>query len=240
MTSGTGPAPSVAHAGLRAPRTTLGYAAAKVLLYLLELHARGGGYRIRGMPGWADAATIECDTKTWGAGELLRVQARRGRVHAHDARAPGETRPTWLYRVAQPGADCLAESVGLWAAGVRDPKAGGDPHVLLREGPLRAWQALKLASNPCVPLTRETRLALRARVERVAGRGGRDGGAHHTLLLERRYALAGDAPLCGGTRRRPDPRVHADSGRRRVAAARVEGSRSVVALVGRALRSPRR
>lgn len=155
MTSGTGPGSPTAHSGVRVPRATLGYAAAKVLLYLLELHARGGGYRIRGMPGWAAAAGIERDTRTWGAGELLRVQARRGRVHAHDARAPGEARPTWLYRVAQPGADCLAESVGLWAAGVRDPRAGGDPHVLLREGPLRAWQALKLASNPYVPLTRE-------------------------------------------------------------------------------------
>jgi hypothetical protein len=155
MTSGTGPTSPVASTGVPAPRTTLGYAAAKILLYLLELSARGGGYRIRSVQGWADAAAIERDTRTWGAGELLRVHARRGRVHAHDVRAPGEARPSWLYLVAQPGADCLAESVGLWAAGVRDPNAGGDPHVLLREGVLRAWQGLRLVSNPDLRLTRE-------------------------------------------------------------------------------------
>lgn len=139
----------VSSAGARASRRALSYPAAKVLLYLVELVARGGGYRLRGVHGWADPGTIEQHSKTWAVGELLRAQARRGRVLAHDARPLGESHPLWLYRIAQPGLDCLAESVNVWPAGVCDPNQGGDPqHVFLREGPLRALQALVLASDP--------------------------------------------------------------------------------------------
>lgn len=134
--------------GTRVSRRALSYPAAKVLLYLVELVARGGGYRLRGVHGWADAGAIEHLSQTWAVGELLRAQARRGRVFAHDARPLGESHPLWLYRIAQPGVDCLAESVNVWPAGVRDPNQGGDPHVFLREGPLRAWQALVLAKDP--------------------------------------------------------------------------------------------
>lgn len=140
----TGSAAKLSSAG--ATRRALSYPAANVLLYLVELVARGGGYRLRGVHGWADPGTIEQHSKTWAAGELLRAQARRGRVLAHDARPLGESHPLWLYRIAQPGMDCLAESAGVWPAGIRDPAPGGDPHVFLREGPLRAWQALVLGA----------------------------------------------------------------------------------------------
>lgn len=147
MSVSVSPAP-VSRAAPPATGRPLRYAAAKVLLYLTELAARDGGYRLRGVRGWADPGEIERRTQTWAVSELLRVQVRRGRVIAYDARRPGERHPLWLYRIAQPGVDCLAESVGVWPAGVRDPWPGGDPHVFLREGPLRAWQALKLASAP--------------------------------------------------------------------------------------------
>lgn len=144
----------VSRGGTRALRGSLGYPAAKVLLYLAELAARDGGYRVRGVHGWADPGEIERQSRIWGVGELLRAQVRRGRVLAHDARPPGEGRPLWLYRISQAGADRLAESVGVWPAGVREPNPGGDPHVLLREGPLRAWQALVLALDPLMRPTR--------------------------------------------------------------------------------------
>jgi hypothetical protein len=146
-----------AGAPVRSPvsKATLSLPAAKVLLYLVELLARGGGYRLRGVHGWADPGEIERHSRTWAVSDLMRTQVRRGRVLAHDARPPGENRPLWLYRISQAGVDCLAESVGVWPAGVREPHPGGDPHVFLREGPVRAWQALVLASNPCVPCTRE-------------------------------------------------------------------------------------
>lgn len=137
----------VSRAGARSSRGALSYPAAKVLLYLAELVARGGGYRLRGVHGWADAGAIEDLSQTWAVGELLRAQARQGRVFAHDARPPGESHSLWLYRIAQPGVDSLAELVNVWPAAVRDPRPGEDPHVFLREGPLRAWQALVLASD---------------------------------------------------------------------------------------------
>jgi hypothetical protein len=146
--SATVSAASVSRATPRGTGRPIGYAAAKVFLYLTELAARGGGYRLKGVRGWADPGEIERHTQTWAVSDLLRVQVRRGRVIAYDARPPGERHPLWLYRVAQPGVDCLAESVNVWPAGVREPRLGGDPRVFLREGPLRAWQALKLASAP--------------------------------------------------------------------------------------------
>jgi hypothetical protein len=134
---------------------SLSYPTAKILLYLAELAAREGGYRLRDVRGWVDPGEIERQTRIWGAAELMRLQARRGRVLAHDARPPGECRPLWLYRIAQVGVDSLAESANVCPAGVSDPMPGGDPHVFLREGPLRAWQALMLARNPGGPPTRE-------------------------------------------------------------------------------------
>ncbi|MBB4635648.1 hypothetical protein [Longimicrobium terrae] len=141
--SGTGPG---SRAGVSAGGS-LSYPTAKILLYLAELAARDGGYRLLGVRGWVDPSEIERQTRIWGAAELMRLQARRGRVLAHDARPPGEGRPLWLYRIAQVGVDSLAESVNVWPAGVGDPIPGGDPCVFLREGPLRAWEALVLASK---------------------------------------------------------------------------------------------
>jgi hypothetical protein len=131
---------------LRVTKTALGYPAAKILAYLLELVAHGGGYKIRGVRGWADAAVIERNSTTWGAGEVLRVQARRGRILQHDVRVPGEGRPTWAYRICQPGADCLAEAVGAWAAGIRDPDRSYDTQVLLRDGVAAALRGLRISA----------------------------------------------------------------------------------------------
>lgn len=184
--SRSGSAAQASRAGAPTSRGALSYPTAKILLYLVELVARDGGYRLRGVSGWVDPGEIERHTKTWAVGELMRAQARRGRVLAHDARPPGESRPLWLYRISQIGVDCLAESVGVWPAGVREPNPGGDPHVFLREGPLRAWQALVLATTPGIPCSREWVL------EEPGWRSARELNA----LLASEDEAAGRTPRC--------------------------------------------
>lgn len=79
--------------------------AVRVLSWLLDLAVQRAGYTVRGVRDWATSEQIETGVKTWGTAELMRAEAKRGRVLQHDARPPGDSRPSWFYRISHPGAE---------------------------------------------------------------------------------------------------------------------------------------
>lgn len=94
--------------GMNKPKPIFG-PAVKVLSWLLDLAVQRAGYTVRGVRGWATAEQIETGVKSWGTAELMRAEAKRGRVLQHDARPPRDSRPSWLYRISQPGAGGVTE-----------------------------------------------------------------------------------------------------------------------------------
>lgn len=117
----------------------------KLLSFLLDLLSRSAGYEVRGARGWATSKQIQTSTKVWATHEFMRAQAKVGRVIGHDARAPGQEKPLWLYRVSQKGADAIAAALGVPAATVEDPPHPEETRVLLTESARHALAALKAA-----------------------------------------------------------------------------------------------
>jgi hypothetical protein len=138
-----------------ATRTLLSEPAVRVLVFLLDLAAQRAGYMVLGFSGWACADQIEAGARTWGTSELMRALARRGRVLQFDARAPGEVRPVWIYRISQTGADELAAFLGLAAAGVPAPANGEEPRILIRKSTWHAIEGLRAALDPAAKSGRE-------------------------------------------------------------------------------------
>jgi hypothetical protein len=129
-------------------RTPPSEPAIRALVFLLELAARDAGYLVRGVRGWASPQDVEEALGLWGSSELLSAQVQRGRAIREDVRAPGDTRPTYVYRISQKGIDVLAEAVGTAPAGIDEPrhKPSG---VWLREGVQVALDALRsVAESP--------------------------------------------------------------------------------------------
>lgn len=122
--------------------------AVKVLSWLLDLAVQRAGYTVRGVRGWATSEQIETGVKTWGTAELMRAEARRGRVLQHDARPPGDSWPSWLYRISQPGADQLAAALDIAPPRIRPPLDQDEPRVLVRENAWHAIEGLRAALNP--------------------------------------------------------------------------------------------
>jgi hypothetical protein len=122
--------------------------AVKVLSWLLDLAVQRAGYTVRGVRGWATAEQIETGVKTWGTAELMRAEARRGRVLQHDARPPGDSRPSWLYRISQPSVDQLAAALDIVPPRIRPPLDKDEPRVLVRENAWHAIEGLRAALNP--------------------------------------------------------------------------------------------
>lgn len=129
--------------------------ALKALAWLLDLAAQRAGFTIHGLPGWASADEIKVGARTWGTSEMMRAQARKGRVHEFDARARGERRPRWIYRISQHGIAEMARTLGVNAASVRDPLLGEEPGTLVRESTQYVIAALRKALNPEVKPVRE-------------------------------------------------------------------------------------
>lgn len=121
----------------------MGRPSVMTLLVLAELVAADAGFRIRGVCGWALPSQIEPRANTWATADIMRAHVRMGRAITQDVRAPGETRPQWVYRVTQLGLDMLSSAVGVWPAGVCLPSTDSEDHVLLREGVVVALDALK-------------------------------------------------------------------------------------------------
>lgn len=122
--------------------------AVRALNWLLDLAVQRAGYTVRGVRGWAMAEQIETGVKSWGTAELMRAEARRGRVLQHDARPPGDSRPSWLYRISQPGADQLAAALDIVPTRIRPPLDQDEPRVLVRENARHAIEGLRAALDP--------------------------------------------------------------------------------------------
>jgi len=120
----------------------------RVLSWLLDLAVQRVGYTVRGVPGWATAEQIETGIKTWGTAELMRAEAKRGRVLQHDARPPGNSRPSWLYRVSQAGVDQLAVARDTVPPRISPPLDQDEPRVLVRENAWHAIEGLRSAADP--------------------------------------------------------------------------------------------
>jgi hypothetical protein len=122
--------------------------ALRVLSWLLDLAVQRAGYTVRGVPGWATAEQIEAGIKTWGTAELMRAEAKRGRVLQHDARPPGDSRPSWLYRVSPTGADQLAAARDTVPTQISPPLDQDESGVLVRENAWHAIEGLRSALDP--------------------------------------------------------------------------------------------
>jgi hypothetical protein len=122
--------------------------AVKVLSWLLDLAVQRAGYTVRGVRGWATSEQIETGVKTWGTAELMRAEAKRGRVLQHDARPPGDSQPSWLYRISQPGANQLAAAIDIVPPRIRPPLDKDEPRVLVRENAWHAIEGLRAALDP--------------------------------------------------------------------------------------------
>lgn len=133
--------------GMNKPRP-ISDPAVKVLSWLLDLAVQRAGYAVRGVRGWATSEQIETGVKTWGTAELMRAEARHGRVLQHDARPPGDSRPSWLYRISQPGADQLAAARDIVPPRIRPPLEQDEPRVLVRENAWHAIEGLRAALDP--------------------------------------------------------------------------------------------
>lgn len=122
--------------------------AVAALTWLLDLAAQGAGLKVRGVRGWATAEHISAAVRGWGTPELMRSQWQRGRVLRQDVRAPGDGKPTWVYRISQRGVDLLGTVAGVAPAGIREPRVDPDleTRVYLRDGPAAALDALRLAA----------------------------------------------------------------------------------------------
>ncbi|HZG44001.1 MAG TPA: hypothetical protein VEY93_13685 [Longimicrobium sp.] len=120
----------------------------RVLSWLLGLAVQRAGYTVRGVPGWATAEQIETGMKTWGTAEVMRAEAKRGRVLQHDARPPGDSRPSWLYRVSQAGVDQLAAARDTVPPRISPPLDQDESRVLVRETAWHAIEGLRSALDP--------------------------------------------------------------------------------------------
>lgn len=127
----------------------------QLLVFLLDLATGDAGYEVRGASGWATASQIQKRTKVWSTHELMRAQARVGRVLEHDARVPGQAKPRWLYRITQKGADAIARALGSPAAAVEAPPRQEETRVLLDDAPRQAIEALRSALDAPMQQARE-------------------------------------------------------------------------------------
>lgn len=112
--------------------------------WLRKLEAGGGGYRRRGVRGWARREEAEA-----GAGvflwERLPKLHRAGLVDRDDVRSPGRTRPLWLYRVTEAGVRVLARGQPYRPVAPPGPPDPDDGAVYLPDGARGALEALRLA-----------------------------------------------------------------------------------------------
>lgn len=138
-----------------ATQNLLSEPALRALAWLLDLAAQGAGFTVRGQPGWASADQIEAGVRGWGTGEMMRAQAARGRVFQHDARAVGEKRPAWVYRISQRGVEDLARSLGVSAVSVQESSSGEETGTLVRDSTQHALAGLRAALDPDAKPRRE-------------------------------------------------------------------------------------
>jgi hypothetical protein len=104
-----------------------------VLAYLRRL-ARGGGYELAGVRGWATAADVGDATGLSGAGDDLRAAVQRRELVREDVSVPDATAPVWVYRITDDTARKLAELEGGEHIPIQPPNQAGPARVYLRPG----------------------------------------------------------------------------------------------------------
>ncbi|HSU15171.1 hypothetical protein [Longimicrobium sp.] len=113
--------------------------------YLARLAARGGGYTVRGVSGWAHRHEVEEGTRARHDGQLPRLHAM-GLLDRVDAGPSGGTGGCWVYRITDAGARASAETWGDAYERVRVPGEMEKPApVYLAPGPRNALAVLRLA-----------------------------------------------------------------------------------------------
>lgn len=121
---------------------------AVALRYLRYLAVRSGGYTRRGVPGWALREDVERATHRKLPERLPRLHAR-GLVEREDVRAPRLTRPVWIYRISQAGADHVAEQAELPRRLIAPPldlaAREADAAIYMPPGPVLALRQLRRA-----------------------------------------------------------------------------------------------
>lgn len=114
-------------------RGHLSVSATRVLEWFLNLAVQRAGFTVLTVPGWAGLREVSSAVGAAVAtSDLVRLQAKLGRLHAHDARATGEPRPSWVYRLSQTGSETLARTLGVPAATMPPPPVVEETRIFVR------------------------------------------------------------------------------------------------------------
>jgi hypothetical protein len=105
-----------------------------------QLEASSGGYLRRGVRGWALREDIERITRVQLPERLPKLH-HRGFLDREDVRAPGLTRPTWIYRITVTGAQLVGARAGRDCVPVAPPGEAQDADQAIYIPP-RSWLAL--------------------------------------------------------------------------------------------------
>jgi hypothetical protein len=105
-----------------------------------QLEASSAGYLHRGVRGWALREDIERITRIQIPERLPKLH-RRGFLDRKDVRAPGLTRPTWIYRLTAAGEQLVGARAGRACVPVAplEEGLGADQAIYI---PPRSWLAL--------------------------------------------------------------------------------------------------
>ena len=99
------------------------------LRYFAELAARGAGYELRGVCGWAHADDVQLRLRGYRWAELLSTLAASGQLDRERASPPQAKSPNYVYRITEKG---LQEARALLAAPLPSIPAPGSPESALR------------------------------------------------------------------------------------------------------------
>jgi hypothetical protein len=99
------------------------------LRYFADLAARGAGYELRGVRGWAHADDVQLRHRGYRWAELLATLSESGRLDRELASPPQAKTPSYVYRISEKGAQ---EARAFLAAPLPPIPAPGPPDGALR------------------------------------------------------------------------------------------------------------
>lgn len=120
--------------------------------YLWQLAAHRGGYRVRGVRGWAHLTDVE-DAVCRALWDQLSPLCHRGLLDRQDVRAPTRARPVWVYRITEMGIFAVRGDVKPPYPPVPKPRARHDAAVYAPDRQRGALLLLRAAyGDPAVPV----------------------------------------------------------------------------------------